>query len=202
MKRRDSVGTEADNTIAKDIPSFKILLVLLTAAAFMLVAATIMNTEFGSLTRSRSTIDPNFNIQHHWNDFNEGIPMEYWRRFSYVGSMEEAQYLKQRILQELKDKKILSLAGERGLLSKLIAIIFDLPNILVIVSAFLAKNFWKAIIIAVIAALIGETMLAATKETYDITETFNLRVLSYMAMACLIYWITSKSIKKAKTAAE
>lgn len=69
--------------------------------------------------------DPDFNLNDHWEELSQGVPLEYQDQFDSVRSLGEGKALRADILQELQDGRLIAGAGTRGMVASGLAGIID-----------------------------------------------------------------------------
>ena len=69
--------------------------------------------------------DPDFNLNDHWEELSQGVPLEYQDQFNSVRSLGEGKALRADILQELQDGRLIAGAGTRGMVASGLAGIID-----------------------------------------------------------------------------
>lgn len=79
-------------------------------------------------------VDPEFDARDHMQEFQKGIPMEYWHVFEGTRSMAEAQLLHSQLLKDEENKRVLGYAGTRGVVAAGLAGIVDLDLPLTLLS--------------------------------------------------------------------
>jgi len=80
--------------------------------------------------RAMTAPDPDFDLNTNFNTFTQGIPNEYHSSFNSVRSMEEGMLLRQEIIQDMQDRKLLGNAGFRGQAASVAGSIVDIDALL------------------------------------------------------------------------
>lgn len=80
--------------------------------------------------RAMTLPDKDFDLNTNFSTLTQGIPNEYHSAFNSVRSMEEGMLLRQEIIQDMQDRRLLGSAGLRGQVASVAGSIVDVDSLL------------------------------------------------------------------------
>lgn len=87
-----------------------------------------------------SKVDPEYRYEDHRDELRKDVPIEYWYEIAQGNSLEEAQFIKWRILDELDGKNQVARAGYKGTMALLTAGVLSPENIVPMGAAYSWAN--------------------------------------------------------------